>query len=468
VSQVQAFIEKTRSLPLVRGDTVGRLNRIRAAVIEECVEKSFRNASIAAIAKRARVSTASLYREFANRETLLETVVRFAAPMLATEFSRDVEINEPQQRLLALLIHHGQIYRNPHVNWLYRAHVSGEVLEGRGLIQFGRETSNGIEAFWSKEIACLQNIDSASPKEVQHVLNFTLGAVQRRSLTSMLLFGPNDQAEPNLEVAAKSVLDWVMALYTTGSEQRQLRPINRANLPKPTAEKSPIERQVARDLNAQLDRSDVAGRHTKILAAAVQECSQMGFKNASMVGVTHRANVSTATLYEHFNDKDDMFIKSVGYMVPILTQAVTQIPAIADPRERIAAMLIKHGEAYLDPFMAWLFRLYVSFDGNDDSPTSKLGHASRVMTEQFWREQLKGLEDEGHLIPSDHTVTINILLGGIERRTLTSFLLFGHSAGMEDRLFEAAIFAAEALFKRLGTDKYRSEFGQVARVFEMN
>jgi AcrR family transcriptional regulator len=180
VSTVQAFLEKTRAAPIERNDTEARLNRIRAAVIEECAQKSYRLASMAAIAKRAKVSTASLYRDFGNREALLEHVATFTAPMIAADFQVDQQAPTPQARLHALLLAQGAIFQNPHANWVYRAHVSGEVSRGKGLIPIGRETRDQIEAFWANEIKRLQRAGLIGSIDVRETVNFVLGSVQRR------------------------------------------------------------------------------------------------------------------------------------------------------------------------------------------------------------------------------------------------------------------------------------------------
>jgi AcrR family transcriptional regulator len=464
VSKVEAFITNTKSLPISRANADERTNRIRAAVIEECMEKSFRHASMASIAKRAHVSTASLYREFPNRDALLANVAKFAGALIAGDFTPDMGTFEPIERLRKLLFQHGQIFQNPYATWLYRAHVSGEIFEDDGMAPLGKVTRDRIESFWANEIKSLGYFDQEDPSQMGEIVNFVIGGIQRRTLSAMLLFGPDDQAEPKHEAAPDYALDWVKALYGHGARPLRFGQINVSKLSTSFTDTSKIEQQVLGDLTRHHERSDAGGRHQRILAAAVQECSQMGFKAASMAGVAQRANVSTATLYDHFTDKDDMFIKSVAYMVPFLTEAVTQSPHTKDPRELVAQMLINHGQAYIDPFMAWLYRLYVSFDDQSANSTVGLGQASRAMTEQFWRDQLSCLENEGYLQPSDHALTINILLGCIERRTLVSLLMYGFETANCQNLVDAAVFAAEALFQRLGTDKFVSEFGQADRV----
>jgi AcrR family transcriptional regulator len=463
VSKVQAFIESAQNAPVTRRDTDARLARIRAAVIEECVERSFRQATMANIAKRARVSTASLYREFGNREALLEQVAHFTAPLIAADFTAEVTETEPKARLLALLIHHGRIYQNPHANWLYRAHVSGEVGQGRGLIPVGTDTSLRIEAFWVAEIKRLQDVGMIGTVNMRETVNFMLGGVQRRSLGAILLFGPEDVSSPSLEEAAQSAVDWLFALHGTGSIAKPLTTYPTVKTPT----KSRIQMQVEADLARPHERTEVPARYQKIIAAAVQECSEVGFCQSSMASVSRRAVVSTATIYEHFADKDDMFSKAVSYMMPILTDAVTRPAKTANPHERIAAMLIAHGNAYLDPFMAWLYRLYVSFEGQDASMFGNLGKASRTLTEQYWHDQLRALQNDGYLLPGDETLTINSLLGPIERRSLMGFLLFGRDHVSFEEVVVSAQHATNALFTRYGTAKYFAEFGAKAPALEV-
>jgi AcrR family transcriptional regulator len=453
VSTVQKFLEQTRANPVTRGDSGERLNRIRAAVIEECAQKSYRLASIANIAKRAKVSTASLYRDFGNRENLLEQVAMFTTPLIAADFSIDHQGSTPQETIQMLLMAQGAIYQNPHANWVYRAHISGEVSEGKGLLQVGRDTRNQVQAFWENQIKRLQSAGLIGDVDVRETVNFVLGSVQRRTLLAMLLFGLQDQAEPSPQIAASSAIEWIMALKSNARAIPDFTVPNEIH-----ALPSSIQTQIEADFGHHHDRTDALGRHQKILTAAALECSEVGFSQASVASVAKRANVSTATLYEHFHDKDDMFMKAVGYMVPLLTESVIRATTATNPCERIATMLVNHGASYLDPFMAWLFRLYVSVEGQGDTVASRLGKASRAMVEQFWSSQLTALEDQGYLSASDHIITVNLLLGGVERRTLASFLLMGKEHAQYSQLVAAAKHGAKTLFLRYGTDKFFAEF----------
>jgi AcrR family transcriptional regulator len=459
VSQVDLFLAKTRQGSVVRGDAKGQLNRIRAAVIEECSENSFQLASMARIAKRAKVSTASLYRSFGNRDALLKDVAHFTAPLIAAGFEVTPSGEDSESRVRDLLVQLGEVYLDPHAKWLFRAHVSLDVTLGGGLMPIALETSQRIEAIWLNEIAALPGLSDLPTSDMLRVINFLLGGVQRRTILALLLFGANDDASPSLLEAANSGVDWIVDVYAGHGARLHGDPACEARS-QLAQEKSPVQSQVEEDLLSQHTRHDFDTRHRKILAAAVQECSQLGFKQASMAGVATRANVSTATLYDHFTDKADMFVKAVGYIVPVLTASVTQPPSATHPRHLISAMLVNHGKAYLDPFMAWLYRHYVSYEGQSSQVVERLGKASRAMTEAFWHNHLSALEQAGYLHVSDHAQTANLLLGGIERCTLLAFLLYGTERTSGPDLVSAADYAADVLFCHLGTPKYWSEFGE--------
>jgi AcrR family transcriptional regulator len=215
VSQLEKFVDDALSGDIKRLDKPQRQARILAATIAECSHKSFRTASMAGIAKRARVSTASLYRDFGTREKLLEDATMFAAPLVANELVMEVEETMPRARLVALLIRHCQIFDHPHASWLYRAHVSGELATDSGIVPLSKMARTAIEAFWAKELTTLCDAGLLVIPKMTEAINFVLGAVQRRTLIAMLLFGTDDVAKPDLETSATSAVDWLVAQFGT-------------------------------------------------------------------------------------------------------------------------------------------------------------------------------------------------------------------------------------------------------------
>jgi AcrR family transcriptional regulator len=214
---------------------------------------------------------------------------------------------------------------------------------------------------------------------------------------------------------------------------------------------SVLQEYVERILATPIDRFDVGGRNKRIQAATVQECSEVGFEAASMSGIAARAGVSTATLYKHYKNKTELFSDGVEIVIPTVGESLTTIDDNADPRIRVYNMLERHAEALDDPYMSWLYRLHVSLDSTLGPQLLIMARASRMLTEQHWSRQLSRLETEGHLVPSDHIVTTNLILGPIERRTVLARLLFGGDDTHEPNDEVLIGSCRDVLFKMYGT-----------------
>jgi AcrR family transcriptional regulator len=226
-----------------------------------------------------------------------------------------------------------------------------------------------------------------------------------------------------------------------------------------TKEKSRIQLRVETDLL--IDESVVTeeSRRIRILSAAIQECAEVGYKNANMANVAKRASISTATLYRTFKDKTDLFIYSVVHVVQLLSEALITPISEADKFIEVKKMLINHGQAMGDPFLIWLYRLYVNSENDDNARALALvAKMGRTATEQQWQAQLMRLESQGYLRPAPYSVTINLLLGQIERQTILWNMMFGQEEGHEQRLEDASNFAAISLFANLGTKAFFNEY----------
>lgn len=212
-----------------------------------------------------------------------------------------------------------------------------------------------------------------------------------------------------------------------------------------------LKANVEKILATPVTRFDVEGRNKRIQAATVQECSEVGFEAASMTGIAVRAGVSTATLYKHFKNKTELFSDGVQIVIPTVAESMTIVDDSEDPRDRVYNMLMTHSQALNDPYMTWLYRMHVSLDSTLGPQLLIMARASRMLTEQHWSKQLSRLESEGHLLPSDHIVTTNLILGPIERRTVLARLLFGQDDVHEPN--DAILIGScrDVLFKMYGT-----------------
>jgi AcrR family transcriptional regulator len=212
-----------------------------------------------------------------------------------------------------------------------------------------------------------------------------------------------------------------------------------------------LQKTVEEILAQPISRFDVEGRKRRIQAATVKECAAVGFEAASMTGIANRAGISTATLYKHFKNKTELFTDGVQIVIPTVAESLTIIDDNPDPRIRVFNMLANHYAAFNDPFMSWLYRMHVSLDSTLGPQLLIMARASRMITEQHWSRQLLRLETEGHLSPSNHLVTTNLILGPIERRTVLARLLFGEEDvhGPNDAALVGS--STDMLFKLYGT-----------------
>jgi AcrR family transcriptional regulator len=226
-----------------------------------------------------------------------------------------------------------------------------------------------------------------------------------------------------------------------------------------TVAKSLIHQRVEHDLAVALSRTDHEARRHRILAAAALCFSELGYQGASISGVARRAGVSTATIYQDFNNKTDLVYQCFAYLIPMYIHSFTQNEIAAPPFQRVHSMLMNYGKAMSDPFMTWLFRLYVSTTNDDASKSlASIAAPGQALVAEHWKAQLLALEQEGHIRPSSHETTINLLLGQIERRTILAQLLFGEVESGTPTLEAAALFATKSFFANLGTDAFHKAY----------
>jgi AcrR family transcriptional regulator len=213
------FVDGSLTGHLARAFGDERRARIIAATIQECAAKGFRGATIVGISKRARVSTASIYVDFATREQLLVETIAFASQLISADLVATVTETEPRARLVAMLILHCATFTHPHAGWLYRAHVSGELSKELEMAQVGRIARARIEELWHQELNQLNENGILEIPEIDEAVNFLLGAVQRPTLIAMLMFRGEKIVEVDFKMAARTAVDWLFEQFGTAASQ---------------------------------------------------------------------------------------------------------------------------------------------------------------------------------------------------------------------------------------------------------
>lgn len=93
----------------------------------------------------------------------------------------------------------------------------------------------------------------------------------------------------------------------------------------------------ARAVETRRESSAWKAKHTHILAAALDEFIACGFNGASMDRIAGKARVSKVTIYNHFENKDRLYRRTVDYYVNDVYPATPPVATGASPREVLIA-----------------------------------------------------------------------------------------------------------------------------------
>jgi AcrR family transcriptional regulator len=219
-------------------------------------------------------------------------------------------------------------------------------------------------------------------------------------------------------------------------------------------DKSSVQLAVEAVLAAPVARTDMEGRKQRTRAAMVAEIADIGYANTKIATVAKRAQVSTATIYRDFGDRDGLIMSALEWVIGIFASHWVSDVAETDPIKRIEALLLAHGKALSDPFMGWIFRLYVHIANTVAPQLFALARASRDANLAIWLAEIARLERDGHVVKTDHQITVAIILGAIERRSILARMAFGENDGHKPTIPDIARHMAQALFQVFGTKAF--------------
>lgn len=211
-SYVQSKIEEALWAKGGRLDSAVRRTRILASGIQEYSEVGYKAASMAGIARRARVSTATLYREFGDKSALLVACMTYVVTLLTQAITHADVSEDPVKRITHLLINHGTTFGDPFMAWLYRLYAgTTQSALASQLTTVARSGRDSTEAFWRAQLSLLEEQGHIRPHCHATTTNLLLGQVERRTLLAQLLFGSDDQSVPSLEAAARFAAEGLFA-----------------------------------------------------------------------------------------------------------------------------------------------------------------------------------------------------------------------------------------------------------------
>ncbi|MDJ0787386.1 MAG: TetR/AcrR family transcriptional regulator [Myxococcota bacterium] len=160
-----------------------------------------------------------------------------------------------------------------------------------------------------------------------------------------------------------------------------------------------------------------------IIRAARLLFASEGVEGASMAEIAKEAAVSTATLYRHFEDKEQLFSAVVDELVAAVLP--DEAPPEAPPREALTEISLRYGQLLSDPEIRGLVRAVVSARGSAARFRTRLGRRGKSIFARAFSDAIRRLRRDGALDPDiDVDRARSELQGMIEHYTLVRGLLF--------------------------------------------
>jgi AcrR family transcriptional regulator len=455
---LEAILEQ----PATRFDRAAREKRVMAAVIIECALNGYADARMIDIANRAKVSTATLYREYADRDALFITAIETALTLLGQGWRPNTLPDEPVERLKTLLLEHGRAWSDPFLGWIIRMYIIYANTKAPGLLALGKAARVSNMAYWHSQIEALETDGLINKGDTDTKLAIILGAIERRTIFARLAFGENDTHIPVLEDVAIHTAEAFFQVYGTeafwasqkdeGLSRQSMMSVPEIELPVAKFD-SPSDRlreYAQRIMAADFDRLDVAGRQTRVLLAAMLTCMQSGYDAASMADVAETARVSTATLYLDYEDKQKLFTDAMLMQARFRADYNKLIdPALSVPNN-IASLVCSIASVLGDPDFLWYHYVAMASEICDAPVLVASSRETRAYTEGFWIDYLNSLVKEGKLQPHDTVLSMNLLLGATQRRSVQSLVLFGKDDVSQDELAQLSVASTAFVLKLYG------------------
>lgn len=202
-SDLQQQVELDLALTGSRFDSEARRQRIVAGGVQECSEMGYKSVSMASVAKRAGISTATLYVEFKDKIDLFRHCIAYVMPLMARSVAKPIIIQNPYDRIVAMLINHGQTMGDPFMAWLYRFYTNTIAQDNfTELAMLARTGRTYTQMHWCAALSQLEDEGWINSSSHLTTINLLLGQIERRTVQALLLFGEDDAAEPTLHEAA--------------------------------------------------------------------------------------------------------------------------------------------------------------------------------------------------------------------------------------------------------------------------
>jgi AcrR family transcriptional regulator len=136
-------------------------------------------------------------------------------------------------------------------------------------------------------------------------------------------------------------------------------------------------------------------KRNRILDAAVNEFSNLGFENANTNKIAARAGISVGSLFQYFENKEDVFLTTVNYCASVLKIALENILVeeedIFIKVEKVLRAILKHSRENGN-----MIRLYNEITTNSNSRlVLQTVENIEGMTAKLYTEIIERLQKQG-------------------------------------------------------------------------
>jgi AcrR family transcriptional regulator len=458
-SSLETYVRATLARVPVRNDPQDRIERVIAATLQACAGDGPLALKVSDVAEAAGVSTASIYKDFADGDDMLSQAILRGFELLTADWTLDQKGSDIGSKgcddISAFLAKFSETYRDPYSNWMLRVDLATASTQNdqvhhalcgfqRRIIDYG---GSSLPSAW-REIA-----------HINDLMEILVGALQTQIIGFMLdgtAIDANQSVQGGLDIekTIRGIIDWIHAA-PAHQDSLPLRSAVTATQPA-SQSKSIVQTSVEALLNINFPRTDNVGRRHKMLAATMQHCSITGMEDANMAQIAKLAGVSTASLYREFPDKTALIKASIFYFLPVYAQATMQAVDETDPRLRLKKLLTAQALVLADPFGAWMFRYYIQLEAQQSDQMKAVARAARAQSVVFWNSQISRLQQEGHLQVGNIETTRNMIFGGIHRRCVMARVLHKDDAYVWSEIAASVNAAVDLLFRLYGTAHVRA------------
>jgi AcrR family transcriptional regulator len=446
---VPSALEALLSQSAHRLDLTARLQRLHAATLVECALKGHGDLKINEIAIRAKVSTASIYKTYQDRDELLVAAMETLFSILARDVIEIPQIDNPMKQVEHLLIAHGEVYAHPLSTWLFRLYASLASSGHMTLREKGSQIFHGIDTFWRGFLRQLIDQGHLVEFEPQHIVPQLLGPIERCTIVWQLGCGDSHEQKRDLAKVAEHGAQTLFSLWGKDAlvqSDSGPKPLARAYLQVTTNALSGVATRLKKELAGKIGKGTQEDTADRLLLAAAVVCQECGYHKASMQEVSARAKVSTATLYKLFKDKADLFSTALERELKLRISLDPIEPVGDDSESRLANGLFAIAARAKDPEWVWMYYLIMASEISGTPRLIALAREHHTMTEALLKPVLASFAPPhpSNIGPSEAELALstNFLLGFVERFGVFSLILFGEESCDLDELARFSAVAA--------------------------